>query len=153
MKRFSRRRILILAACICGADVPAAIAQQPRAGSTQRVALDGYDPVSYFEAGHPEKGLPQFSFAFDDAAYWFKSAEHMAKFAADPERYAPQYAGYCALTLAAGSTVGADPEAWSISNGKLYVFGAKEGVQKFNANPLAVIDAANSNWKKMQETK
>lgn len=155
MSSFSRRHILILAASISGVGVgdSIAVAQQTTPASRKRVALDGYDPISYFDPGRPEKGSPQFSFDFDDATYWFKSAEHMAKFVADPERYAPQYAGYCALTLATGKAAEADPEAWSISNGKLYVFGVKEGVQKFNANASAVVNSADTNWKKMHEAK
>ena len=60
----------------------------------QRIALSGYDPVSYFTAGRPEKGSPEFAAPFDDATYWFKSAEHRAMFLADPDRYAPQYSGF-----------------------------------------------------------
>ncbi|MGB8400551.1 YHS domain-containing (seleno)protein [Bradyrhizobium sp.] len=155
MSNLSRRQILILAASISGvgARSPIAVAQQAKPGSSKRVALGGYDPVSYFDPGRPEQGSPQFSFDFDDAVYRFKSAEHMAKFVADPERYAPQYAGYCAITLAAGNTAEADPEAWSISNGKLYVFGAKEGARKFNANASVIVDTADANWKKIHEAK
>lgn len=154
MNSLSRRQVLILAATIGGAAVgPIAIAQQTVPASRKRVALGGYDPVSYFDPGRPEKGSPQFSFDFDDGVYWFKSAEHMAKFVADPERFAPQYAGYCAITLAAGTTGEADPEAWSISNGKLYVFGTKDGVRKFNAGAAAIVRTADENWKKLHEAK
>ena len=153
MSSFSRRHILILAASITGVGVGGsiAVAQQTTPASRTRVALDGYDPVSYFDPGRPEKGSSQFSFDFDDAAYWFKSADHRAKFVADPERYAPQYGGYCALTLAAGSKAEADPEAWSISNGKLYVFGAKQGIANFNRNPAEIVSSADSNWRKLRE--
>ena len=156
MSGFSRRHFLILAASTIGGfgvGGSIAVAQQTTPTSRRRVALDGYDPVSYFEPGRPEKGASQFSFDFDDAAYWFKSAEHMAKFAADPERYAPQYRGYCALTLAAGSKAEADPEAWAISNGKLYVFGAKQGIEIFNRNPAETVSTANLNWQKLHEAK
>jgi YHS domain-containing protein len=155
MSSFSRRHILILAASITGVGVGGsiAVAQQTTPASRTRVALDGYDPVSYFDPGRPEKGSPQFSFNFDDGVYWFTSAEHMAKFVADPERYAPQYAGYCTITLAAGNTAEADPEAWAISDGKLYVFGAKEGIRKFNANVPSVVSAADANWNRMHDSK
>jgi YHS domain-containing protein len=154
MNSLSRRQVLILVATIGGAGVgPIAIAQQTGPASRKRVALSGYDPVSYFDPGRPERGSPQFSFDFDDGVYWFKSAEHMAKFVADPERFAPQYAGYCAITLAAGTTGEADPEAWSISNGKLYVFGTKDGVGKFNASAAAIVSTADENWKKLHEAK
>ena len=155
MRRFSRRHILALAACFGGAspNVTFAVAQTAMSASGGRIALDGYDPLSYFDPGRPEKGSPKFAFAFDDAVYWFKSADHRATFAADPERYAPQYGGYCAIAFAAGEKVEADPEAWSISNGKLYVFGAKDGVPEFKKDPASVISQANSNWQKLRESK
>src|SRR6266508_541232 len=87
-----------LAASCCGS----AKAQNPPLAAT-RVALKGYDPVSYFTEGKPEKGSSQFTFAFDDSTYWFKSAEHRARFVADPERYAPQFAGYCAIQVSRGA--------------------------------------------------
>ena len=93
--------------------------------------------MSYFTAGHPEPGSAQFSFPFDDTNYWFASEEHRRMFAADPERYAPQFKGYCALSVARGLRVEADPEAWTISNGKLYVFGTKDSLLEFKANPAS----------------
>ena len=151
MRILSRRDILVLAAwtSACGP----ALAQQAASASGTRIALNGYDPVSYFDPGRPEKGTPGFSFAFDDAEYWFKSAEHRAKFAADPERYAPQYAGYCALTLARGVKAEADPEAWTIADGKLYVFGLKSGVPNFTANTADTVSNANSNWQILKKSK
>lgn len=155
MRGFSRRHILTLAAYIggaSGANVAFAVAQTATSASGARIALRGYDPLSYFDPGRPEKGSTKFQFAFDDAVYWFKSEDHRAKFAADPERYAPQYGGYCAIALAAGEKVEADPEAWSISNGKLYVFGAKDGMSEFRKDRAGVIGQANSNWPKLHES-
>ena len=52
-------------------------------------------------------------------------------FAADPERYAPQYDGYCAVSMSMGKKAEPDPEAWAIAEGKLYVFGVKRAVAVF----------------------
>jgi YHS domain-containing protein len=117
----------------------------------QRIALSGYDPVSYFTAGHPEKGSPEFAAPFDDATYWFKSAEHRAMFLADPDRYAPQYSGFCAVMVSRGSKREADPEAWAIMDGKLYVFGVREGVPLFKQQTASVIGKANDNWQGLQK--
>ena len=67
-------------------------------------------------------------------------------FAADPERYAPQFKGYCALSVARGLKIEADPEAWTIWNGKLFVFGSKDAVPEFKANPGEIADKANATW-------
>src|SRR5262245_34847527 len=85
-----------------------AAAQSPPA--SRRIALRGYDPVSYFTDGRPEKGSNDLWFAFDDAVYLFRSAEHRAMFAADPERYAPQYEGFCAAGISKGYKTEPDPE-------------------------------------------
>jgi len=117
-----------------------------QAESPGRTGLWGYDPVSYFTAGHPEPGSAEFSFAFDDTTYWFASEQHRKMFAADPERYAPQFKGYCAASVARGLKVEADPEAWTIWNGKLFVFGTKDGLSEFKANPGEIADKANAAW-------
>ena len=126
----------------------AAQSKSPIAG--QRVALKGYDPISYFTDGKPEKGSSEFTFAFDDTTYWFKNAEHRDKFTADPERYAPQFDGFCALQLSRGRKVEADPEAWTITNGKLYVFSGKGGVPKFQEQPVAIAEKAGENWHQLR---
>jgi YHS domain-containing protein len=124
--------------------------QQGVVNSAPRVALKGYDPVSYFIGGKPEKGSAEFTYAFDDTTYWFKSAEHRDKFAADPEHYAPQFDGYCAVQLSRGLKVEADPEAWTITNGKLYVFSGKPGVPIFNEHPVEIAHKASETLKRLR---
>ncbi len=136
-----------MAVAFCCGNV-AAQNMSPIAG--QRVALKGYDPISYFTDGKPEKGSSEFTFAFDDTTYWFKNAERRDKFAADPERYAPQFDGFCALQLSRGLKVEADPEAWTITNGKLYVFSGKGGVPKFQEQPVAIAEKAGENWHQLR---
>ncbi|TMJ35602.1 MAG: hypothetical protein E6G86_19900 [Alphaproteobacteria bacterium] len=82
----------------------------------------------------------------------FKSAEHRTLFAADPEHYAPQFDGYCAVQVSRGHKVEADPEAWTITNGKLYVFSGKPGVPIFQEQPVAIAKKANENWSKLRAT-
>ena len=121
----------------------AAHAAAPPSG--RRVAIGGYDPVAYFVDGQPHKGSEAFWFAFDDAVYVFSSADNRARFAADPERFAPQYAGFCAGGVSKGYKVEPDPEAWAILNGRLYLFQLRDRVPAFKQD-TAFIDKANSNW-------
>ena len=147
MRDLSRRSFVsaaVAGACYCGS----ATAQSPSAG--ERVALRGYDPVSYFTEGKPEKGSSEFTFAFDDTSYWFKSAEHRAQFAAEPERYAPQFDGYCAIQVSRGVKAEPDPEAWSITNGKLYVFSEKMAVPMFQRQTTGIVEKAGENWPKLR---
>ena len=144
------RRCFVSAAMAVAFCCGNAAAQNISPIAGQRVALKGYDPISYFTDGKPEKGSSEFTFAFDDTTYWFKNAEHRDKFIADPERYAPQFDGFCALQLSRGLKVEADPEAWTITNGKLYVFSGKGGVPKFQEQPVAIAEKAGENWHQLR---
>ena len=143
--RYVSRRLLLISMAVAGGRA-LALSTPVQAESPARTALWGYDPVSYFTVGHPEQGSAEFSFQFDDTSYWFASEEHRKMFAADPEHYAPQFKGYCALSVARGLKIEADPEAWTIWNGKLFVFGSKDAVPKFKANPGEFADKANAAW-------
>src|SRR3546814_19388875 len=58
------------------------------------IAVSGYDAVSYFEGdGVPVKGDAAFAVEHDGAVYHFASADHAAKFRADPASFMPRYAG------------------------------------------------------------
>ncbi len=147
MRDLSRRSFVSAAVAIAVCRRATAQNMTPVIGP--RVALKGYDPISYFTDGKPEKGSSEFTFAFDDTTYWFNSAEHRDKFASDPEHYAPQFDGYCAIQVSRGLKVEADPEAWTITNGKLYVFSKKGGPAYFGKQPIAIAEKANENWSKL----
>ncbi len=151
MRNLSRRSLLLAG---CGAVGTSCFRSKIAAAenASQRVALSGYDPVSYFTAARPEKGLPEFAAPFDDATYWFKSAEHRAMFVADPDRYAPQFNAFCAVMVARGSKREADPEAWAIRDGKLYVFAGKQGLPIFEQQTASVLAKANENWQGLHKS-
>jgi YHS domain-containing protein len=85
------------------------------------LALRGYDPVAYFARGQPVPGRPEFQSTFDGATYRFESADAKAAFDNAPAKYAPQYGGFCAWAAANGYKADADPKAWSVVGGRLYV--------------------------------
>lgn len=87
----------------------------------QNVAISGYDPVSYF-SDRPIPGNPDISASYGDATYHFATAENKAQFEADPERYIPQYGGFCAVAVSEGKLVPVDPETYKVTEGKLYLF-------------------------------
>ena len=89
------------------------------------VAIQGYDTVAYFVDGKATKGKSEFEHSWHDARWQFASTTNRDLFAANPDRYAPQYGGYCSLGLAAGEYANGNPEAWSIVDGKLYLKKAK----------------------------
>ncbi len=84
-------------------------------------AILGYDPVSYFTSGRAEKGTDAFVLSWNGARWKFVSQQHLDLFKADPEKYAPQYGGYCAFGVANGNLVSIEPSKFRIVDGKLYL--------------------------------
>jgi len=111
------------------------------------LAIKGYDPVAYFTDGKPVRGSPEIEYDWDERRYRFSSAAHRELFRADPVHYAPQFGNYCAMALAKGEIVVANPENWLISDGKLYIFGkaAPFGPALFQQDLTANIVKANQN--------
>jgi YHS domain-containing protein len=97
------------------------LGQQVRT-NRQGVAIDGYDPVSYF-SGKPQKGNPAFAHAWEGATYHFVSKANQEAFAADPARYAPLYGGWCAYGIGkSGNKYPVNPETYKIVDGRLLLF-------------------------------
>ena len=107
------------------------------------IALRGYDPVAYFTMGRPTPGSSEFEYLWDEHLYRFSRAEHRELFAADPIKYAPQFANFCAMALARGQIIEADPESWLISEGKLYVFALPIGAERFQQGLAGNVGKAN----------
>src|SRR5262245_43490248 len=115
-------RRFVLGAVATALAVPQArhaLAQQVNAA--RGLAIQGYDVVAYFTDGRPVRGTEAFTHRWQNAEWRFTSAEHRDAFAASPERYAPQYGGFCAYGVAQGYRVDIDPEAWRIVDGRLYL--------------------------------
>ena len=99
-----------------------ALAESPiYTGTFSSKAVGGYDTVTYFTTGQPVKGVDEFSSEYKGAKWLFSSAENKALFDAAPEKYAPQYGGYCAWAAAQEKLAPGDPNVWKIVDGKLYL--------------------------------
>lgn len=85
------------------------------------LAVGGYDTVAYFTQNRALKGNSKFKTTWHGAEWYFSSAENLEAFRASPEKYAPQYGGYCAFAVAHGQLAHGDPLQWHIENGKLYL--------------------------------
>jgi YHS domain-containing protein len=127
------------------------LALSPKALSAEaRWAIGGYDPVAYFTDGRATKGEPQYEYTWDDSRYRFASAAHRDLFKAHPAQYAPQFPGFCAMSLASGLEVEPNPENWLVADGKLYLFGKSIGPAKFSGNLDENAARANESWNRLQ---
>jgi hypothetical protein len=129
------------------------LAMPVEAADPPKLAIRGYDPVAYFTEKRPVEGKPEFVFVWDGLRYQFASAAHRGLFAADPDRYAPNYGGNCAGTLSfRAEQVPADPLYWLISDGRLYLFAGAMG-RKLIENNRSLLKAADANWAAIRKTK
>lgn len=109
-------------------------------------AIVGYDPVAYFTVGKPVKGKDEFTTEWKGAKWKFSSAENLALFKGDPEKYAPQYGGYCAYGVAQDGLVSIEPDKFAVRNGKLYL-NYNAGVQeKWLKDPDGFIKQADQKF-------
>ena len=114
----TRRNVLMVmaAAAVVGAAVGSmgALAEvrsiaQGTAPATERLGLKGYDPVAYFTLATPTPGLTDYEYVYDGVRYRFANARHRDLFKANPEKYAPQFGGSCAMNMSNGVRREADP--------------------------------------------
>ena len=115
------------------------------AAPAPRVGIKGYDPVAYFTLQRATPGQSQFEYQWDEHLWRFANAQHRDLFKADPVRYAPQFANFCAVALARGEVSEANPEYWLISDGKLYLFGKSHGPDLFRKELGKNVERARRN--------
>jgi YHS domain-containing protein len=96
-------------------------AQKSEVFNTSGGAIHGYDPVAYFTESKAVKGDKKFTYTWNTSTWYFASQQNLNAFKAKPDKFAPQYGGYCAYGLAGGHKAPTDPEAWTIVDNKLYL--------------------------------
>lgn len=110
------------------------------------LALRGIDPVSYFTSGAPAAGDFQITAVHNGAVYRFASEENKAAFTADPDKYLPQYGGYCAMGVKMGQKLDGDPAVFTIIDNKLYLNVAPAIAEMWRPDAAANITAADKIW-------
>lgn len=111
-----------------------------------RVMLSGADVVAYFTEGKHRVGNPAIKSVIDGVTFRFATAEHKALFDKSPDRYLPQYGGYCANGIVYGIPWGGNADAWRIIEGKLYTFGGPGSRNGFYMDLQRNIALADKYW-------
>jgi len=140
MKKFHATLIALLSFTLC------IKAQNSEVFTTTDGAIQGYDAVAYFTVGKAVKGSKEFTFTYAGEIWHFASAENLLKFKIAPEKYAPQFGGYCAYGMSRGYKAKTDPEAWTIVDDKLYLNYNLDVRKIWNEKHLEFIQKANTNW-------
>ncbi|MFV1884528.1 MAG: YHS domain-containing (seleno)protein [Balneola sp.] len=114
-----------------------------------KLAIKGYDPVSYFTEKEPLEGQKELSHEYNGATYHFASEANLETFKADPAKYEPAYGGWCAYAMGKGYTADANPKTFKIVDGKLLLFYNKflvNTLPKWNKDEATLYPAAEKNW-------
>jgi len=144
--RLLARLVLFLVPLLMVNLAPAMAAEKPvYTGLLNNLGAGGYDVVSYF-AGTPAEGKKEFETSWNGAEWRFATAANRDLFLKTPEKYAPQFGGYCSWAVSQGYTAPGDPEVWSIVDGKLYLNYDKDVQTRWNKDIPGFIAAANKNW-------
>jgi enamine deaminase RidA (YjgF/YER057c/UK114 family) len=118
-------------------------------GDEQRLSISGYDPVAYFTDGRPVRGKAEFEHVWRKLRWRFATGDHRDLFVKNPQRYSPQYDGYCAMGAAiegAAHKDTVDPEAWAIVDGKLYLVHSNYWLEKWRERAKEYIKQADADW-------
>lgn len=110
------------------------------------VTLGGYDAVAYFTDGKPVQGRATFEHTWHGAKWRFASAANRDAFAKTPERYAPQFGGYCSWAVSRNYTASIDPQAFTIVDDKLYLNYSTDVQARWRADRDGNIAKGRQNW-------
>ena len=113
-------------------------------------AVSGYDTVAYFTEKKAVKGDANFKYKHLGVEWYFSSEKHLNMFKENPDKYRPQYGGYCAWAIAAKKQrAPGDPNYWAVVGGKLYLNYNAEIQSKWSEGMNGFIKAADENWPMM----
>ncbi len=152
----SQPRTVADLASLSPGQIDAARARAANVDGEGRLALEGYDAVSYFGEAGPQRGSTEFTATHLGATYRFASEDHRQAFIRDPERYTPAYGGWCATAMAdSGNRVDVDPSNYRIDDGRLYLFFKFLFIDARPAwadDPAASRARADANWRALLAT-
>ena len=115
-------------------------------GEDAHLMLFGYDVVNYFTDGRERRGDPAIKSVYKDVTFRFSKPEHKALFDANPEKYLPQFGGYCTNGIVYGIPWGGDADTWRMIDGKLYIFGGAGSRDAFLLDVPKNMALANKYW-------
>ena len=115
------------------------------------VAIEGYDPVSYFIDTEPRQGLPDFEYVWSGVSWYFQTAANRDVFARNPTVYAPQYGGHCVMSLSRGYLSDGKPRLYTIEGLKLYFFYSTANRDAFLMSKSEAVGKAEANWQNLSK--
>lgn len=118
---------------------------------TNNIAINGYDAVAYFKEHKPVKGTKNYLFEENGVNWYFSSQANLDSFKTNPEKFMPQFGGYCAYGLSQGHKAPTDPDAWTIVDDKLYLNYNKDVQKLWKQNQSELIKTAENKWPELKD--
>jgi hypothetical protein len=115
-------------------------------GGDKHLMLFGYDVVAYFTDRKERLGSPSIKSVYKDVTFRFATPEHKKLFDAAPEKYIPQFGGYCTNGIVYGIPWGGNADTWEMIDGKLYIFGGRGSHDAFMLDVPRNMALANKYW-------
>lgn len=137
---------IISLAVIVVAIVSQVHAQKAEVYSPDGKAIKGYDPVAFFTDSKPVMGTDSLSYSWKGARWQFANRQNLQRFKANPEKYAPQYGGYCAYGTSQGHKAPTEVDTWTILNDKLYFNYNQKVKEIWTKDKPGYIQKADKEW-------
>lgn len=132
-------------------SLTAAFAQKSEIFEKDGTAIRGYDVVGFHTDARATKGSEKFIYRWKDTNWLFANQENLDMFKKEPEKYAPQYGGYCAYGTADGHKAPTETDTWTVKDNKLYFNYNKKVQQIWNKDQVGYIEKADKNWVEIKD--
>jgi YHS domain-containing protein len=117
------------------------------------IAINGYDPVAYLSDMKPEMGMSKYQYEWMGATWQFASKEHLNMFKKNPEKYTPQFGGYCAYGVSKNKLLSCDPTAFTVDDGRVYLTVDSKRLMLLKKDLKNNIEKAEKNWPNLSKQK
>lgn len=138
--------VILLSAAALGGCTTVRPYNSSSEGADNVLMLKGHDPVAYFTMGKHTLGKSDIKATHEGATYRFANEQHKAMFISDPDKYVPQYGGFCANGIVYGIPWGGDPDTWKLIDGKLTIFGGESSRKYFLMDEKKNLQLADQYW-------
>ena len=117
------------------------------------LALQGYDPVGYFTDGKPVKGSPEFTATYKGATYQFASAQHRDTFNQSPQKYEPQFGGFCGYAASINKLAPIEVEYFQVLHDRLVLQHNEKAWKLWHQDVEGNLKKADANWPTLSQQK
>ncbi len=145
------RLVLVAAASLLIAGCGGTLYATMQSADGDPVMLLGHDPVAYFTLGKALRGDSKLKVTLPHRTYYFANEEHRRLFAANPDKYEPQYGGFCSNGAPYKIKLGSDPTEWEIRDGRLFIFGDIVGHSYWSLDPTFNVKYADQVWGEIKD--